>query len=144
MTYILDNLLPNELIKYEWKVHWFYTAVMISGLLFWFFILVSGWWIFGIAIMAPFLYQIIFILTTEIAVTNKRVLYKTWIIARDIFELQLDKIESAWLHQTIFQRLISSGTLVINGIGWNNKPIEYLSHPIDMKTIIYATIEKNN
>gem|GEM_PF-4743521 len=31
----------------------------------------------GFAVVLVFLYQIIFILTTEIAVTNKRVIYKT-------------------------------------------------------------------
>jgi len=56
--------------------------------------------------LSAFLYQLLFILTTEIVVTNKRVLYKTGVIARNVFELQLNKVESARLNQTVFQRII--------------------------------------
>lgn len=142
MSYVLDNLLPNELIKYEWKVHLFYKIIMILWMLFWFLITISWWGVFGWAIMLNFLYWFLLFVMTEIVVTDKRVLYKTWIIARNVFELQLNKVESASLNQTIFQRIIWAWTLVISWTWGNNKPIRMLANPTDMKTIIYSTIEK--
>jgi len=149
MWYIEENLLPNEEIIYKGKVHWFYLFMMILGFLFWFIIFIF-WdkqtllnFIFGFAIMISFLYQILFILTTEIAVTTKRIIYKTWIIARDIFELQLEKVESARIEQSIFQRIIKAGTLIVSWTWWHNKPILYLENPIEMRNFIYKKIEEN-
>ncbi len=144
MSYILDNLLQNERINYEWKVHGFYTWIMFIGVIIWFLITISWWWFFGVVIIIPFLYQILFIMTTEIVVTDKRILYKTWVIARDVFELQLNKVESASLNQGIFQRMIWAWTLVISWTWWNNRPIKLLADPNEMKAVIYNEIEKNN
>ncbi|MDD3144764.1 MAG: PH domain-containing protein [Candidatus Gracilibacteria bacterium] len=147
MSYIQDNLLPSEKIKYEGKVHSFYIFIMsflaFIGFLFFFGGIKSGTWFMGFAIIIPTLYHVFYMVTTEIAVTNKRVLYKTGIIARNIFELQLDKTESATLDQTIFQRIIGAGTLVVNGTGGHNKPIQYLANPSEMRTIIYSEIEES-
>lgn len=147
MPYIESNLLPNETITYEGKVHWFYTFIMIIGLILWIFVLIpwiQAWWpmwIIGFSIIIAFTYQLLFIVTTEIAVTNKRVIYKTWVIARNVFELQLTKVESARLDQSIFQRIIWAWTLIVSWTWWHNKPIQYLAKPTDMRTIIYEEIE---
>lgn len=147
MSYIQDNLLPSEKIKYEWKVHSFYIFIMsflaFIWFLFFFWWIKSGTWFMWFAIIIPTLYHVFYMVTTEIAVTNKRVLYKTWIIARNIFELQLDKTESATLDQTIFQRIIWAWTLVVNWTWWHNKPIQYLANPSEMRTIIYSEIEES-
>jgi len=148
MSYLENNLLPNEVVSYEWEVHWLYTLFMVLGLILWVLLMIPwiqawwGMWLMGFAVVLVFLYQIIFILTTEIAVTNKRVIYKTWIIARDIFELQLTKVESARLEQTIFQRIIGAWTLIISWTWWHNKPIQCLAKPTSMRTVIYEEIEK--
>lgn len=150
MTYVEDNLLSNEVINYEWKVHSFYIFLMwiwvFLGFLFiipffsWWheFNLILWWWI-----MLWFIYKILYILTTEIVVTNKRVLYKTWFISRNVFELQLSKVESAVLNQTIFERIIWAWTLVVSWTWWHNKPIVNLAKPIEMRTIIYTKIEND-
>ncbi len=150
MSYVENNLLPNEIINYEWKVHSFYTFMMSVGIfigLIFMIAWIQAWWpmwFFWFGIMIVFLYQLLFILTTEIVVTNKRVLYKTWVIARNVFELQLNKVESARLDQSIFQRIIWAWTLIISWTWWHNKPIQWLASPVDMKTIIYQEIENND
>lgn len=144
MSYVLDNLLPNEFVKYEGKVHGFYTWIMIIWALFWFLIFIWWGWVFWLAFMIPFIYFILFIYTTEIVVTNKRVLYKTWVIARNVFELQLMKVESVRLDQTIFQRIIWSWKLIVSWTGWHYRPIEKLANPTEMRTIIYWLIEELN
>ncbi len=149
MSYVENNLLPNEVINYNWSVHSFYTTMMVIWLsigIILFISWVQAWWfmwMIGFSVIIAFLYKILYILTTEIVVTNRRVLYKTGVIARNIFELQLNKVESARLDQTVFQRIIWAGTLIVSWTWWHNKPIEYLAKPTDMKTIIYQEIENN-
>lgn len=147
MAYIENNLLPNEDVTYKGKVHSFYIFIMylwvLIGFLFLFSGIQAGWWMWmmWMAIILPFAYKILYFMTTEIAVTNKRVIYKTGVIARNVFELQLAKVESARLDQSIFQRIIGAGTLIVSGTGGHNKPVQYLSKPTDMRTIIYEEIE---
>ena len=149
MSYVENNLLPNEIINYEWKVHSFYTIIMVIWIFFGVIFLIwwiQAWWpmwIIGFWMLSAFLYQLLFILTTEIVVTNKRVLYKTGVIARNVFELQLNKVESARLNQTVFQRIIWAWTLIVSWTWWHNKPMEYLSKPTEMRTIIYEIIEND-
>jgi len=127
MTYLEENLLQNEILYYRWKVHNFYLYIMGLWIFLWiylFFPLFTEWHILngiiGGGIILFFIYKIIYIKKTEIVVTDKRVLYKTWVISRNIFELQLNKVESAILDQNIFQRMIWAGTLIISWTWWNN------------------------
>ena len=85
MWYVENNLLPNELIKYTWNVHNFYILLTIGLMIFWFFLTLAWWWIFGILFILFSLYQLVFAKTTEIVVTNKRILYKTGVIGHICF-----------------------------------------------------------
>ncbi|NUJ98165.1 PH domain-containing protein [Candidatus Gracilibacteria bacterium] len=149
MGYVESNLLDNENIIYKGKIHDFYTFVMLMGIIFGLLLFIVGVfsktpiWALGLSMIVVFLYKLFFFLTIEIALTNKRILYKTGIIARSVFELQLNKVESARLDQTIFERIIGAGTLVISGTGGHSKPIENLSKPLDIRTLIYQQIEAN-
>jgi len=147
MTYIENNLLPNEEIIYEGKIHGFYIFLLVMWLiigmiffLIWLQVppmrLLWFWMIIG------FGYNILFFKLTEIAVTNKRVIFKTWVIARNVFELQLQKVESARLDQSIIERIIWAGTLVVSWTWGHNKPMHYITKPMEMRTVIYEEIEK--
>lgn len=149
MSYVSENLLPSETIEFEWKIHSYYTFINMIWLSICLLFLLIGfkWWVFviatGLFFICIFGYNILYINAIEIVITNKRVIYKTWVIWRDIFELQLSKVESARLDQTIFQRIIWAWTLVISWTGWHNKPIYNLANPTDIKNYVYNQIEKN-
>ncbi len=146
MSYAKNNLLDNEIIVYEWKIHKIYLFFMLIWFLLGIKILLAWtdfYSFFGLWVVLMFIYQILYILTTEIVATNKRVLYKTWVISRNVFELQLNKVESAILNQTIFERIIWAWTLVISWTWWHNKPIVNLANPIKMRNIIYKSIENS-
>jgi hypothetical protein len=54
---------------------------------------------------------------TDIAVTNRRVIYKTGLIWRQTNEMSVDKVESVQINQTILGRLLDYGTVTILGTG---------------------------
>ena len=56
-------------------------------------------------------------LTTEIIVTDKRVIWKRNWVAVKTREINLSKIETVDIRQSIFDRLIGSGTVVMIGTG---------------------------
>jgi uncharacterized membrane protein YdbT with pleckstrin-like domain len=55
--------------------------------------------------------------TTEIVVTNLRVIYKTGFIRRKTNEMNIDKVESVRVDQTILGRLFDYGDVSIIGTG---------------------------
>jgi uncharacterized membrane protein YdbT with pleckstrin-like domain len=64
-----------------------------------------------------FLWQVIRIRATEIAVTDRRFIHKTGWIGRDTTEIELRSIEEVGLKQTIWGRIFGYGTLTVRGTG---------------------------
>ena len=54
---------------------------------------------------------------TEIAVTNRRVIYKKGLIRRQTNEMNVDKVESVQINQSILGRLLDYGDVTILGTG---------------------------
>lgn len=79
--------------------------------------------------------------TTELAVTNKRVLAKFGIIKRSTIELNLTSVESVNLEQGILGRVLNYGSLVFNGTGSSGVPVPYISHPLEFKKLVLEKAE---
>src|SRR4051812_41880888 len=60
--------------------------------------------------------------TTELAITNKRVIAKTGLVQRRTTEMFLEKIESIQVDQSIFGRLFNFGSILISGTGVHSAP----------------------
>lgn len=156
MSYIEKNLLQNEKIEYKWKIHIYYKYITFIIATIWIILFIttdsieiSEWFniinpltTIGFMLFIIFTYFFLNIINKEIAVTDKRVLYKTWILARNVFELQIDKIESVKLHQSIIQRIIWAWDIIVSWAGLNEKSIPLLKTPNEMKNIIYKQLEK--
>jgi uncharacterized membrane protein YdbT with pleckstrin-like domain len=59
--------------------------------------------------------------TTERAVTDRRVIVKTGIIARHSSELPLERIDEVYLRQSVLGRLFGYGTVLVSGMGGSEK-----------------------
>lgn len=68
--------------------------------------------------------------TTELAITNRRVIAKFGFISRRTIELNIDKVESIQVDQGILGRIFDFGTLVISGAGNPQAPIAGISAPM--------------
>lgn len=64
-----------------------------------------------------FLWELIRMRETEVAVTDRRFIRKTGWISRDTNEIELRSIEESNLKQSILGRLLGYGTLTIRGTG---------------------------
>jgi len=74
--------------------------------------------------------------STELAVTNRRVIAKFGLIARRTVEMNLAKIESVRVEQTVMGRLFGFGSLVVTGTGATMDPIRYIADPIGFRRAI--------
>jgi membrane protein YdbS with pleckstrin-like domain len=74
--------------------------------------------------------------TTEIAVTNRRVILKTGLIRRDTNEMQMDKVESVKVDQSILGRILDYGDVTILGTGAGLEPLYRIAAPIALRNYI--------
>jgi uncharacterized membrane protein YdbT with pleckstrin-like domain len=123
--YIDSNLIRDETVLYRGSVSlWSQSGRILLGV-----ILLP---LFGIG-----LYFLIAVLirykTTELAVTNKRVITKTGLITRHTLELNLSKAESIQVEQGLLGRLFDFGSLQINGTGTSHAPLIGIRAPLEFR-----------
>lgn len=85
---------------------------------------------FGAAGLLILTHAIATFYTTEIAITNKQLITKPGIIARDGTTLLLAKCESCNLKQSILGRLLNYGSVVVSGAGDTNAVMAGISNPM--------------
>ena len=76
--------------------------------------------------------------TTEVAVTNRRVISKTGFIKRRTVEMHMDKVESVDVDQTILGRLFNYGDITIRGTGETLERLRMIDHPLEFRNHVTA------
>jgi len=103
------------------------------GVISWFLLFLSLFMLTNIAIQ---------ILTTELALTNKRIIAKFGFIRRSTIELRLEKVESININQSLLGRLLGYGTIVIKGTGGTGTPIPSIQKPLEFRRIVNNFLEE--
>jgi uncharacterized membrane protein YdbT with pleckstrin-like domain len=147
MRYIEQILQPGERLVYSTTKHWVIylpgLALLIIALLL---TLSSGgpflhllYSLVGLAGAGWLLMKWFERFTTEIDVTDKRVIYKKGFISRETVEMNMDKIVSVDVKQSILGRILDYGTITINGAGDNNlDPLPRIGSPLTFRSHITA------
>ena len=152
MSYIDRVLQPGETITYSSKLHW---IVYVPG---WLILAVGGAGLLllpGDGAGGLYFYTSLFVagvglgvlfvawikrVTTEIAVTNRRLIFKEGFISRRTMEMNLDKIESIDVNQSVAARLLDYGTIVVRGTGSGLEPFKRIDAPIELRNGVMATV----
>lgn len=152
--YIDDILQPDEKVLYSTNSHWifFLPAILLWILAAALFVL-SGMvpgdsplvlvcWSLA-AIVALFaLYKTITAWfhrwTTETDVTTLRVVHKEGFISRKTFEMNVDKVESVDVNQSVLGRMLDYGDVMVRGIGEGDKEIKTIAAPLSFRNAIIA------
>ncbi|HSD39768.1 MAG TPA: PH domain-containing protein [Rhodocyclaceae bacterium] len=71
--------------------------------------------------------------TTELAITNKRIIVKIGFIRRQTVEINISKVESIQVDQSLWGRVFNFGSLVITGSGSSQAPIHAISDPMGFR-----------
>jgi uncharacterized membrane protein YdbT with pleckstrin-like domain len=76
--------------------------------------------------------------TMELAVTDRRVIYKTGFIRRHTVEMNMGKVESVVVDQSILGRLLDFGTIHVKGTGQSIENLRSISCPLAVRDSITA------
>ena len=151
MSYVASVLQPGENIRYSTKIHWIlyipgFVLLVLGGAAYWMALQpVSAYrlwiWIAGFlfACAAVALFMAWFKRwTTEIAVTDRRIIYKRGFIRRHTIEMHLDKVESIDVDQSIMGRILNYGDILIRGVGVGIEPLTNIDSPIAFRNHVTA------
>lgn len=72
-------------------------------------------------------------LSTEFAVTNKRVIGKSGALRRRSLEIMLSKIESVSVDEPFWGRILNFGTIVVKGSGGTSQPFPFISDAMGLR-----------
>jgi len=144
MGYVDSNLLPNEQITYRAKLHRIIYAlpavILVAAILAGF----AGGWIAGavIGVIALVLFVPPWIksVSSEFAITNKRVLIKVGLIRRHSLELLLQKVEGIGVDQGILGRILGYGTITVSGVGGTKEAFRMISDPLEFRRQVQASL----
>jgi uncharacterized membrane protein YdbT with pleckstrin-like domain len=71
--------------------------------------------------------------TTELAITNKRIIAKFGFISRSTIEINLPKVESVQVDQGVMGRMLDYGTIIVAGAGTPNLSIPGAADPLEFR-----------
>ncbi|MEQ1694707.1 MAG: PH domain-containing protein [Hyphomicrobiaceae bacterium] len=142
MGYIEQSLGQDEKILFKARFHWLNYAVAWIELAF---VLVVGAWIIVtspatflvvslvvgcLVVLALLLGQMLPVWTTEIGVTNHRLIVKRGWLSRSTDEIQLRSIEQVNFEQGAFGRLLGYGRVDVHGTGVGNLLLPSIADPL--------------
>jgi len=133
-SYIEGALIKDEKILYEGHISlWSVSHLILFG------VLLLPLYGFGLLIL---LVAYIRYKTTELAITNKRIIAKFGFISRHTIELNINKVESIQVNQNILGRIFNYGSLVVSGAGNPQAPIPGISNPLGFRRVYMEATDK--
>ena len=126
MSYVESNLSAGERVIHQGELHW---AIFLPGI-----ILLPLYGIGVIFLILAYVRKI----STEMAVTNKRVIIKDGFISRRTIEMNLAKIENIGIDQGIVGRLLDYGTVTVVGTGGTREQFKYVAIPLAFRRAVQA------
>jgi uncharacterized membrane protein YdbT with pleckstrin-like domain len=76
--------------------------------------------------------------STEIAVTDRRVIFKRGLIQRHTVEMNLQKVESVDVDQSLVGRVFDFGDVSVHGTGETFERLRYIDAPLKLRSTITA------
>jgi len=76
--------------------------------------------------------------TTEIVVTDRRIILKRGLIRRHTVEMNMQKVESVDVDQTLVGRLFNYGNITIRGTGSSFETLSKIDAPLKLRTTVTA------
>jgi len=135
-SFVENSLIPGEEIEAKATITWLSQ--------FWYFV-------FALVLVMTVIFPILFIVlaiinvtSTELAVTNKKVIGKAGFIRRVSIDLPLEKLESVNIDQGIIGRILGYGRVSIRGVGGNNVSIPYIKKPMDFRRVVMGLLDRKN
>jgi len=149
MGYVQQVLQPDETVRFRTTVHWsIYLSAIIAlvtglGFLVWHhlegkanLLLLLGAFVFGVTGVLLAIAAWLKRFGTEVAVTDRRVIYKTGLVQRHTVEINRDKVESVDVDQSVLGRLFGYGSVTVKGTGEAIESLRDIADPLAFRNAI--------
>ncbi len=157
MPFPKKNLNANETIALDMHPHWWYFAEPAWSLL--------GSIILGIIVLAKtngstgralrVLTLILLVgtaiwlvtrymkwLTTNFVITSNRLIFRQGVVGKSGIEIPLERVNNVNFHQTVFERMLGAGDLLIESGGEDGQQrFTDIRHPAQVQNLIHAQME---
>lgn len=152
MSYVNSVLQPGETIRAIGKLHWiiFVRAfvLLIVGIILFIYsgtlssqlgqlARLGGWLLLALSALA-FLHAWFIRWITELAITDRRVIYKHGFLSRRTVEMNMAKVETVDVEQSILGRLLGFGTIRVRGTGQGIENLTQVAAPLELRNAITA------
>jgi len=148
MGYVDDHLLPGEQVMHRAHIHKFifllpaiFAAIVLGlgGLAFYYGVTWAG--ILAVLVaLVPLVITWIAYISSEFAITDKRVIIKVGWIQRRTLETMLGKVEGIGVDQSVIGRLIDFGTITVTGTGGTREQFANIAAPLEFRRQVQAQI----
>lgn len=88
----------------------------------------------------PIFYYYLSMIFTEYLITDKRLLVKKGIIARNVKEMNLNSVETVTVDQGIIDRVLQTGTIIISGRGTEGIVFKDIDEPSSIREKVETTL----
>lgn len=156
--YIINSLEEGEQIILQGRLHWIfiyryllfgYILILVAGSLVassYFMshpeLLIIGLGVLGIAFFILIIGHVIRT-RSEFAVTTSRFIQKDGILNIKMTEIPLFKIETVNFYQSLWQRMVGTGSIELVGSGGTFHRVDYIEKPLIVRKTIVSAINKN-
>jgi uncharacterized membrane protein YdbT with pleckstrin-like domain len=154
-SYVDSVLQPGETVAFRSNIHWLIylraavlALLVVAGLVWWLLVRndpeqtkIPAWGLMafgGFFAITSFIGAWFTRWTTEIAATDRRIIYKRGFVRRITIEMNMDKVESIDVHQSILGRIFNYGDIVVRGTGTGLEPLRMIEKPIAFRNAVIA------
>ena len=152
MSYVDKVLQPGETVLARTRLHWFIylrpivtfvaalAALVGSGFVAVEFQLYAEYAAAALGVLAVWFFLLAWIrrATTELAVTDRRVIHKTGFFSRSTQEMNREKVESVDVRQSLPGRIFGYGTVLVRGVSSSWEPFSHIADPLAFRSQITA------
>jgi hypothetical protein len=146
-SYTEATLQPNERPLHQTTIHWMALSGSVIGAVLSLIVIVpiamfAAWrdfywaWLLLVIPAGILLSAAVTVKTSELVITDRRVLIKVGFIQRHTFEMFISKIESVAVFQSMLGRLFNYGTVEIRGTGGSAESFATIAAPLPFRDAI--------
>ena len=159
MPFPKKNLNANETIALDMHPHWWYFAEpawsLVGSIILGIIVLAktdtgtTGRKVLGtislILLVGTAIWLVIRYmkwLTTNFVITSNRLIFRQGIIGKSGIEIPLERVNNVNFHQTVFERILGAGDLLIESGGEDGQQrFTDIRHPAQVQNLIHAQME---
>ena len=159
MPFPKKNLNANETIALDMHPHWWYFSEpawsLLASIVFGIIVLAktdagtTGRRVFGTLALILLIVTAIWLvirymkwLTTNFVITSNRLIFRQGVVGKSGIEIPLERVNNVNFHQTVFERVLGAGDLLIESGGEDGQQrFTDIRHPAQVQNLIHAQME---